>query len=54
MLRLDIGGMPIVVVTSAATVNQVTVKYAKSFWKGRLFERMRPLVGNGLANSEGP
>lgn len=53
VLRLDIGSMPVVVVTSAATVNEVLVKKAKSFRKGRLFERVRPLVGNGLANSDG-
>ncbi|KMO93895.1 cytochrome P450 [Streptomyces roseus] len=53
MLRLDIGSMPVVVVTSASTVNEVLVKKAKSFRKGRLFERVRPLVGNGLANSDG-
>ncbi|MYT19991.1 cytochrome P450 [Streptomyces sp. SID7760] len=53
VLRLDIGSMPVVVVTSASTVNEVLVKKAKSFRKGRLFERVRPLVGNGLANSNG-
>ncbi|MEU0374006.1 cytochrome P450 [Streptomyces sp. NPDC006283] len=53
VLRLDIGTMPMVVVTSAGTVNEVMVKHGKSFRKGRLFERVRPLVGNGLANSDG-
>jgi cytochrome P450 len=53
-LRLDIGTMPMVLVTSATTVNEVMVKHSKAFNKGRLFERMRPLVGNGLANSDGP
>lgn len=54
VLRLDIGTMPMVVVTSAATVHEVLVKHGRAFNKGRLFERMRPLVGNGLANSDGP
>ena len=42
--------MPVVVATSADTVNEVMVKHARAFKKGRLFERVRPLVGNGLAN----
>ncbi|MEV4329129.1 cytochrome P450 [Streptomyces sp. NPDC049597] len=54
VLRLDIGSMPMVVVTSATAVNEVMVKNARSFRKGRLFERVRPLVGDGLANSDGP
>ncbi|WP_405605216.1 cytochrome P450 [Streptomyces sp. NBC_01410] len=54
LLRLNIGTMPIVVATSAATVNEVMVKHSKAFKKGRLFEQMRPVVGNGLANSDGP
>ncbi|WP_332328124.1 cytochrome P450 [Streptomyces sp. WMMC940] len=53
VLRLDIGTMPVVMVTSAETVGEVMVKKARSFRKGRLFERVRPLVGNGLANSDG-
>ncbi|WP_331752344.1 cytochrome P450 [Streptomyces sp. NBC_00829] len=54
VLRLSIGTMPIVVATSATTVHEVLVKQAKSFKKGRIFDRVRPLVGNGLANAEGP
>ncbi|MEU2259943.1 cytochrome P450 [Streptomyces sp. NPDC019645] len=54
VLRLDIGTMPVVMVTSAEAVNEVMVRKARSFRKGRLFERVRPLVGNGLANSDGP
>ncbi|WP_406301168.1 cytochrome P450 [Streptomyces sp. NBC_00885] len=54
VLRLDIGPMPIVVVTSAATVNEVMVKQAKAFRKGRLFDRVRPLVGNGVGTADGP
>ncbi|HET6353962.1 cytochrome P450 [Streptomyces sp.] len=54
LLRLNIGTMPIVVATSADTVNEIMRERSKAFKKGRLFERVRPLVGNGLANSEGP
>ncbi|MFE7777940.1 cytochrome P450 [Streptomyces sp. NPDC057445] len=54
VLRLDIGTMPVIVVTSADTVNEVLVRYARSFVKGRMFERVRPLAGNGLASSDGP
>lgn len=42
-----------VVVTSAELVHEVTVKQARSFEKGRFFDRLRPLAGNGLANSDG-
>ncbi|ALC25080.1 cytochrome P450 hydroxylase [Streptomyces pristinaespiralis ATCC 25486] len=54
VLRLDVGPVPVVVVTSAAAVNDLMVKQARSFVKGRLFDRVRPLVGNGLANSDEP
>ncbi|MFI1400358.1 cytochrome P450 [Streptomyces sp. NPDC020681] len=54
VVRLSIGTMPIVVVTSPDTVNAVTVTYGKASQKGRLFKQMRPVVGNGLASSDGP
>jgi cytochrome P450 len=41
------------VVTSAELVHEVTVKQARSFEKGRLFDRLRPLAGNGLATANG-
>lgn len=53
VLRLDIGTMPVVVVTTPDAITEVLVKKGKSFRKGRLFDRLRPLVGNGIGNSEG-
>ncbi|MGW6413023.1 cytochrome P450 [Streptomyces vinaceus] len=53
LVRVDLGTMPMYVATSARMVHEVTVKQARSFEKGRLFDRVRPLVGNGLANSNG-
>ncbi|WP_234334993.1 cytochrome P450 [Streptomyces sp. NRRL S-118] len=53
LVRVDLGTMPVYVATSARMVNEVTVRQARSFEKGRLFDRVRPLVGNGLANSGG-
>ncbi|WP_171052838.1 cytochrome P450 [Streptomyces marianii] len=53
VLRLDIGTMPVVVVTTPDTITEVLVKKGKHFRKGRLFDRLKPLVGNGIGNSEG-
>jgi cytochrome P450 len=53
LVQVDLGTMPMVVLTSAELVHEVTVKQARSFEKGRFFDRLRPLAGNGLANSDG-
>ncbi|MFF6984012.1 cytochrome P450 [Streptomyces sp. NPDC008343] len=53
LVRVDLGTMPMYVATSTRMVHEVTVKQARHFEKGRLFDRVRPLVGNGLANSNG-
>ncbi|MFF3684829.1 cytochrome P450 [Streptomyces sp. NPDC002187] len=53
LVRVDLGMMPMYVVTSAELVHEVTVKQARSFEKGRFFDRLRPLAGNGLANANG-
>ncbi|WP_455360046.1 cytochrome P450 [Streptomyces sp. SYSU K21746] len=53
LVRVDLGTMPVYVVTSAALVREVTVTQARSFEKGRLYDRVRPLVGNGLATAGG-
>lgn len=52
-VRVDIGTLPVCFATSPALVNEVTVGKARSFEKGRLFQRVRPLVGNGLATADG-
>ncbi|MFF3455250.1 cytochrome P450 [Streptomyces sp. NPDC002730] len=53
IVRVDLGTMPMYVVTSAKLVHEVTVTNARSFEKGRFFDRLRPLAGNGLANADG-
>ena len=53
LVRVDIGTMPIYVATSASAVNEVMKTKGKYFEKGRLFDRVRPLVGNGLATAGG-
>ncbi|MFJ8648637.1 cytochrome P450 [Streptomyces sp. NPDC093546] len=53
LVRVQLGTMPVYVATSARLVREVTVTQARYFEKGRLFDRVRPLVGNGLANSNG-
>ncbi|NXY93807.1 cytochrome P450 [Streptomyces sp. BR123] len=53
LVRVDLGGMPMYVVTSADLVRDVTVGQARAFEKGRLYDRVRPLVGNGLATAGG-
>ncbi|KUH40331.1 cytochrome P450 [Streptomyces kanasensis] len=45
--------MPIYVATSHDLVHEITVAQARSFEKGRFFDRLRPLAGNGLANADG-
>ncbi|AVZ70973.1 cytochrome P450 [Streptomyces lunaelactis] len=53
LVRVDIGSMPIYVATSARLINDVMVTQGRFFEKGRLFDRVRPLVGNGLATAGG-
>ncbi|MDI3421855.1 cytochrome P450 [Streptomyces luteolus] len=53
LVRVDLGTMPMYVATSARLINEVTVKKARSFEKGRLYDRVRPLVGDGLATASG-
>jgi cytochrome P450 len=52
LVRVDVGGMPIYFATSAAHAHAVMVTNGTSFEKGRLFDRMRPLVGAGLATAD--
>ncbi|CAL9280552.1 Pentalenene oxygenase [Streptomyces sp. SudanB25_2051] len=53
IVQVRLGTMPVYVVTSAELINEVTVRQARSFEKGRLFDRLRPLAGNGLATANG-
>ncbi|MGW6461248.1 cytochrome P450 [Streptomyces sp. NPDC055078] len=53
LVRVDLGTLPMYVVTTAELVYEITATKARSFEKGRFFDRLRPLAGNGLANSDG-
>lgn len=53
LVRVDLGLMPMYVATSHDLVHEITVTQARSFEKGRFFDRLRPLAGNGLANADG-
>ncbi|MFG2292777.1 cytochrome P450 [Streptomyces sp. NPDC048603] len=53
LVRVNLGTMPMYVVTTPDLVHEVTVRQAGSFEKGRFFDRLKPLAGNGLANSDG-
>ncbi|WP_030205389.1 cytochrome P450 [Streptomyces sp. NRRL S-87] len=53
LVRVDLGTLPMYVATTPELVHEVTVRQAGSFEKGRFFDRLRPLAGNGLANSDG-
>ncbi|GAA1501096.1 cytochrome P450 [Kitasatospora kazusensis] len=54
LARVDIGTMPVVFVNSAELAWEVMVTQAAKFHKGRFFDRLRSLVGDGLATSDGP
>lgn len=53
LVRVDLGTLPVYVTTSARLTYDVLVRKAPSFEKGRLFDRVGALVGNGLATAGG-
>jgi cytochrome P450 len=53
LVRVNLGTMPMYVATSAELIHEVTVRQARSFEKGRFFDRLRPLAGDGLATANG-
>ncbi|MFF6975682.1 MULTISPECIES: cytochrome P450 [Streptomyces] len=53
LVRLDLGTLPVYAVTSSELVHQVLTVKGRSFEKGRFYERLRPLAGNGLATADG-
>lgn len=53
LVRVNLGTMPVYFVTSAPLTHEVLVSKARYFEKGRLFDRMQPLVGHGLATAGG-
>lgn len=51
--RVDIGRWPLYMLNGAHLVRQVLVDDARHFGRGRVFQRLRPLFGNGLVISDG-
>lgn len=51
VVRVDLGTLRSYVVTDAAVVNEVLVEQGRFFEKGKLFEQIRPLLGDGLVTS---
>jgi cytochrome P450 len=52
LVRIEFGTMPVCFVNSAQLAYEVLVTKARSFEKGRLFDRMRTLLGSGLATAD--
>jgi cytochrome P450 len=53
VVRIYLGPLPVHVVTSPELAWQVLATNADRFDKGIIFDKLRPLSGNGLANSNG-
>ncbi|MFI2370336.1 cytochrome P450 [Streptomyces sp. NPDC018833] len=53
VVRLDVATWPVHVLTSPELIQTVLVGDAKNFGRGRIFEKLRPLFGNGLVTSDG-
>ncbi|MFE2145503.1 cytochrome P450 [Streptomyces sp. NPDC059456] len=53
IVRLDIGTWPVHVLTSPEHVHAVLVQQAQQFGRGRIFERLRPMFGNGIVTTDG-
>ncbi|MFE0358094.1 cytochrome P450 [Streptomyces nigra] len=53
IVALHLGKLPIYVVNSPQLLHDVLVTDAGSYTKGRMYDKTRPVVGNGIATSEG-
>ncbi|MDT7711397.1 MAG: hypothetical protein QOG46_86, partial [Pseudonocardiales bacterium] len=53
VVRIYLGTLPLYVVTSPELAWQVLATDAEKFDKGMIFDKVRPLFGNGLLNSDG-
>jgi cytochrome P450 len=53
VVQIYLGTLPMYVVTSPELAWQVLATDADSFDKGMIFDKVRPLFGNGLLNSDG-
>lgn len=53
LVRVYLGTLPMYFVTTPELTHRVLVTESTSFRKGAMFDKFRPFVGNGLANSSG-
>jgi cytochrome P450 len=53
LVRVDIGTWPLYIATTPAAAHDVFVTQDRFFDKGRLFDRLRPVLGTGLITSNG-
>src|SRR3954463_7717659 len=53
IVTIYLGPLRTYFLTSPELVHQILVTHATSFTKGAIFDRFRPLMGNGLVMSEG-
>ncbi|MER6612082.1 cytochrome P450 [Streptomyces xantholiticus] len=53
VVRVDVAMWPVHVLTSPDLIQTVLVGDAKDFGRGRVFDRLRPLFGNGLPLTDG-
>lgn len=53
LVRIHLGPMPCYVATDKDLVQQILVAGADKYERGMLFEKLRPLMGSGLATADG-
>jgi cytochrome P450 len=53
VVRVDLGGWPLHVLTDPDLIHTVLVGEAQDYGRGRIFEKLRPLFGNGIATTDG-
>ncbi|MFD0265281.1 cytochrome P450 [Streptomyces sp. NPDC127106] len=53
VVRIDIGTWPVHVLTTPEHVHSVLVQQAQRFGRGRIFDRLRPVFGNGIVTTDG-
>lgn len=51
IVRVDLGGLPVYFLTTQELVHEVLVTQGQHVDKGHIFDRLRPLFGNGLITS---
>lgn len=53
LVRIRLGWMPVYVVTTHERLHEVLVREGRRFEKGRFFQRLKRLAGEGLSTSDG-